>query len=100
MEEVFKPPTLKPQITLRALLSRRSRIRRRDSRLLADHLVADAVGDGLLGVEEAIALRIVADLLDALPGALGHDGDEGFLGFENFLGLDFDVRRLPVHAAE
>src|SRR2546421_5828972 len=68
--------------------------------LFADDLVADSVGDGLLGVEEAVALRILANFLEALPGALGHDGNQRVFGFEDLLGLDFDVRRLPVHAAE
>src|SRR5438477_12452296 len=77
-------------------LARRAGVGGGHARLFADDLIADAVGDGLLGVEESIALRILADLLEALPGALGHDGDQRVLGFEDFLGLNFDVRRLPV----
>src|SRR5256885_579048 len=68
--------------------------------LEADDLVADAVRDGLLGVEEAVALRILLNLLRALAAALGHHVDERLLSLENLLGLDLDVRRLPVHAAE
>src|SRR5437763_5116296 len=58
--------TLFPYTTL--FRSRRAGIGRGDARLFADHFITDSVGDGLLGVEEAIALRIVADLLDAQAG--------------------------------
>src|SRR3954470_1573560 len=87
-------------LLLSALLSRRAGIGGGDAGLFADHLIADAVGHGLLGVEEAVALGILADLVDALAGALGHDADERVLGLEDFLRLNFDVGGLSIHAAE
>src|SRR5689334_20239461 len=53
--------------------------------LLAEHLVADPVGDGLLGVKEPVAFGVLADALDRLPGAAGHDPVEVVLGLEDVL---------------
>src|SRR5258708_5910432 len=49
----------------------------------ADHFVTDAVRNGGLGVEEAVALAILLNSLGTLAGAFGHHVDERLLGFED-----------------
>src|SRR5688572_21501430 len=68
--------------------------------LFANHFVADAVLHGRRRVEESVALAVLADAIGRLPGALGQDVDQRVLRLEDLLGLDLDVRRLTVHAAE
>src|SRR3954462_2319763 len=82
------------------LLPRRPRIRRSHTGFFADDFVADAVRHRSLRVKEPIALAVLADLIHGLAGAFGHYADERFLGLEDFLGLNFDIRGLTVHAAE
>src|ERR1700722_59633 len=64
------------------------------------HLVANTVRHGLLGVEKAITLAVLAHSLKCLAGALGHYVNQGVLGLENFLSLDFDIGGLSINAAE
>src|SRR5262245_12437274 len=65
-----------------------------------DDFIDDAVFHGFVGPEEPVALAVFADAIGGLAGALGHDADEGFLGLEDLLGLDFDIGRLPINAAK
>src|SRR6185312_17542648 len=67
---------------------------------LLEHLVDEAVFDGLAPVHETVAVGVLLDPLDALAGVLGQDFVESITGFEHFLGVDLHVRRLPLKAAE
>src|SRR5688500_7068089 len=98
-----------PLITQYSLLITRFLLRFRSIRrgfggldvgVFAEDFVADAIGDSLFRVKEPIALAVLANAVGGLAGTLGHDVDQRILGLEDFLGLDFDVGGLPIHAAK
>src|SRR6185312_8585669 len=64
-----------------------------------DHLVHDAVGPGLLCAHEVVAVAVLLDPLQGLPGVLGDDLVEPALHPEDLLGLDLDVGGLTLRAA-
>src|SRR5258708_7176073 len=59
-----------------------------------------AIGLGLFGAHPEIALGILDDAFIALPGFARDLAIETFAHFQDFLGLDRDVGRLPADAAE
>ena len=63
-----------------------------------DDLVDQAVLDGLLGLEEAVALHVLVDLLERLAGVLGVDLVDPLARVEDLAGVDLDVRRLALEA--
>src|SRR4051812_28015524 len=69
------------------------------SNLMAgDHLVDEPVLDGLVGLEEAIALHVAMHVLDRLAGVLGVDLVDAHARLEDLPGVDLDVRRLALEA--
>ena len=64
------------------------------SLVLGDDLVDEPVLDGLLGLEEAVALQVRVDLLDRLPGVVGEDLVDAAAHLEDLPGVDVDVRGL------
>jgi hypothetical protein len=68
--------------------------------VFAEDVVDEAVGFGFVGVEVFVAFLVFGDAVDGLAGELGEEIGEGFLGFEDFLGLDGDVFGLAPDAAE
>jgi hypothetical protein len=64
--------------------------------LLADeHLVDEAVGLGLLGAHEVVALGVLLDLLDRLAGVLGEQPVQVVAGLEQLAGVDLDLGAWP-----
>ena len=62
--------------------------------------VDQAVLDGLLGGEEAVAVHVVVDLLDRLAGVVGVDLVDALAQLEDLAGVDLDVGRLALEAAD
>jgi hypothetical protein len=60
--------------------------------------VDEAVRDGLVGLEEAIALHVAMHLLLAAPRVLGVDLVHALARLEDLARLDLDVRRLALEA--
>src|SRR5262245_27409690 len=65
-----------------------------------DDLVDEAVLDGLLPREEEVAIGVLFDLLEALPGVPDEDVVQLLTQAEDLASLDVDVGGLPLHAAE
>ena len=63
-----------------------------------DDLVDQAVLDGLLGGEPAVAVGVGVDLLDGLAGVLGDQVEQDLLDVQRLLGLDLDVGGRAAHA--
>src|SRR4051794_38578537 len=64
------------------------------------HLVDQAVIDGFLGCEKAVAIGVLLDLLDRLPGVLGHQAVHALAKVQDELSVDGDIRRLTLEATE
>ena len=71
----------------------------RDKFFLPADAVDEAVLGGLVGLEEAVALHVVMDLLDRLPGVLGVDLVDAPAGLDDLLRVDLDVGRLALEPA-
>ena len=67
-------------------------------RALLDHPVDEPVLDRLLGAEEAVALHVLVQLLDGLPGVAGVDLLGAPAQLEHLAGVDLDVGGLPLEA--
>src|SRR6266508_5406759 len=65
-----------------------------------DDLVDDLVFLGLLRGHEEVAVGIPLDLLHALPRVVNQDAVELLPHAEDLPGLDVDVGRLSLHAAQ
>src|SRR4051794_17420581 len=77
-----------------------SPIRRRTKRLpMLDHAVDDFVLLRLFRAHEVVALGVLRDLLQRLPGVLGDDLVEALADVNDLLGVDLDVGRLSGEAA-
>ena len=73
--------------------------REREVALVAlDDLVDEAVLGGLVGLEEAVALHVLVDLLERLLGVLGVDLVDPLARLEDLLRVDLDVGRLALEA--
>src|SRR5947209_13625692 len=66
--------------------------------VVVDHPVDEGVGCRLIGLEEAVALHVGVDLLEALPGVLGVDLIDPPADVEDLLGVDRDVGGLALEA--
>ena len=66
--------------------------------MLVDHLVDQAVLDGLVGLEEAVALHVGVNLLDRLTGVVRVDLVDPLADVEDLARVDLDVRRLAFEA--
>src|SRR5947209_19984605 len=77
---------------------RNGRQRRFLQLVVVDHPVDEAVLDRLIGLEEAVALHVGVDLLEALPGVLGVDLIDPPADVEDLLGVDRDVGGLALEA--
>src|SRR5262249_1644356 len=64
-----------------------------------DHPIDELVLLRLLGAHEVVALRVLGDLLQRLPGVLGDDLVESPAHVDDLLGVDLDVGRLALEAA-
>src|SRR5271166_6627182 len=64
-----------------------------------DDLVDQAVLDGLVRGHHEVAVRVLGDLVNLLPGVRGHHLVEQVAHPQDLAGLDLDVRRLPADAA-
>src|SRR5579864_9083644 len=62
--------------------------------------VDDPVLAGLLGGEEIVALGVPRDLLHRSAGVKRHQHVEALAQAQDVLGMDLDVRRLALEAAE
>ena len=80
--------------------ARCSRLRDRRSAALGNDLVDQPVGLGFFRVEEEVPLHVGLDILHALPGTLGVDPVQLLARLEDLAGMDLDVGRLPLRAAE
>src|SRR5512137_2426277 len=67
---------------------------------LLQHGVDQAVGGGLLAGHEIVAIGVGLDPVDRLAGVLRQDGVQAVPGVEDLAGVDLDVRRLALEAAE
>src|SRR5215213_9184553 len=56
--------------------------------VVLDDPVDEAVLDGLVGLEEAVALHVGVDLLDRLPGVLGVDLVDPLARLDDLAGVD------------
>src|SRR6516165_9704824 len=79
---------------------RLSRGCRRQFAALLEYPVDQPVLHRLAPVHEAVAISILLDALDALPGVLGEDLVEPVTRLEHFPGVDLHVRGLALKAAE
>ena len=68
--------------------------------LRRDHLVDDSIIDRLLGRHEEVPVAVGLDLILGLPAVLSDVRVEHLADEEYFLGLDLDVGRLALGAAE
>src|ERR1700761_4874174 len=66
--------------------------------VLVDHAVDEPVLDGLVGLEEAVALHVLVDLLLGLPGVVGVDLVGALADVEDLARVDLDIRRLTLEA--
>src|SRR3954471_18299532 len=66
---------------------------------LAEDPVDQAVLDGLVGLEEAVALHVDVDLLVGLAAVLRVNRIDAGTQFECLAGVDLDVGRLTLEAA-
>src|SRR3954454_22707417 len=66
--------------------------------VLRDHTVDDAVLLGLLRGHEVVALRVLLDLLDALPGVPRDDLVQAAAQVDDLARMDLDVGRLALEA--
>src|SRR3546814_17032060 len=66
---------------------------------VGDHLVDQAVFQGLQRGEPAVAVRVALDLLDRAAGVLGDELAQLLLEQQALLGLDLDVRGRTADAA-
>src|SRR3954451_18862116 len=73
-------------------------LRARRASVLGDHPVDDAVLLGLLRAQEVVALRVLLDLVELLPGVVGDDLVQPAAQLDDLAGVDLDVRRLPLEA--
>src|SRR5471030_2091957 len=69
------------------------------SSAVGQHFVDQTILCGLVGGQEAVAIRVFGDLLDRLARAFGHDAVQTMAQVQDFLGLDFDVRSHALRAA-
>jgi hypothetical protein len=53
-----------------------------------------------LRAQEIVAIGVFFDGLEGLAGVLGENFVEALTQEKNFLGVDFDIRRLPLKAAQ
>ena len=60
--------------------------------------VGETIIDGFLGVEIEVAVGILLDFFQRLPGGLGEDAVQFFPQFFHFFGLDVDVHGGGPHA--
>ena len=65
-----------------------------------DHFVHQAVGFGLLGGHEVVAVAILLDLFDGAAGVLGDDGVEPLFELEHVFDPDLHVAGGAFSAAE
>src|SRR4029077_19637806 len=65
-----------------------------------DDLVDETVLDGLLAGEKEVAVGVLLDLLEALPGVLYQDVVHLLTEPDDLPRLDVDVGRLALHAPE
>src|SRR4051812_32912029 len=72
--------------------------RARRASMRGDHLVDEPVLDGLVGLEEAVALHVGVHFLSRLARVLGVDLVDAPAGLEDLLRVDVDVRRLALEA--
>src|ERR1700744_971011 len=66
--------------------------------VLVDHAVDEPVLDGLIGLEEAVALHVLVDLLLGLPGVVGVDLVGALADVENLSRVDLDDRLRALEA--
>src|SRR5690606_1761302 len=66
---------------------------------LFQYFVHYAVGYRFVSIHPVIPVEILHDFLYRLPAVLGKDLCSKFLGFQDFAGLDFDVRRRTLRPA-
>src|SRR6185437_14207714 len=66
--------------------------------VLLDDPVDQPVLDGLVGLEEAVALHVAVNLLLGLPGVVGVDLVGALTDVEDLAGVDLDVRGLALEA--
>ena len=64
--------------------------------MVRDHAVDQPVLDGLVGLEEPVALHVVVDLLERLAGVVGVDLVDPPADVEDLPGVDLDVGRLAL----
>jgi len=64
------------------------------------HLVNQPVFHGFLTTQEIIAVRIPGDILDRLAGMVGQYLVQTLASLEDFLGMNLDIRGLPLHPAQ
>jgi hypothetical protein len=69
-------------------------------RAFRDNLVDQAVVLGLVGRQEVVALGVALDLLQRLAGAFGQDLVQDWPWSSGCRGVDLDVGRLALHAAQ
>ena len=68
--------------------------------VLCDHPIDEAVLDGLVGLEEAVALHVGVELLLLLPRVLRVDAVDARARAIDLACVDLDVRGLALEAAE
>src|ERR671929_79708 len=64
--------------------------------VLGDHAVDEAVLDGFVGLEEAVALHVGVHALLRLPRVLGVDLVDALARLDDLVRVDLDVGRLPL----
>src|SRR5882724_4250634 len=73
---------------------------RSSRRLGGDHLIDDPIVLRLLRGHEKVAVRVVLDLIHRLAGVIDEDAVQLLAHPEDLLGLDVDVGRLALGAAQ
>ena len=66
--------------------------------VLRDHPIDDSVLLRLFRAHEVIALGVVANLLEVLPGVLGDDLVEAPADVDDLVRMYFNIGRLPLKA--
>src|SRR3954466_12083725 len=66
--------------------------------VVLDDAVDEAVLDGLVGAEEAVAFHICVDTFFGLPGVMSVNLVDALSRLENLVRVDLDIRRLALEA--
>src|SRR5471032_1859080 len=67
---------------------------------LFDHCVDQPIGARSFGAHEVVTIGIALDFFQGVPAVLGHQCIEALTNKQDFLGVNFDVRRLALEAAQ